>query len=312
MANPSTGIPAASGYPQYSGYLTAPIFGQDLIERFYCSTVFGEITTTEYLGELTKCGDQISFWREPTVQVRDHIKDGTIKHDTLEANQVTLTIDKAKEFSVKIAKVDEKQMCNWDMWRESMLKAASRASADAIDLELINSIYVDAGAFNRGANAGAASGGYNLGTIGAPRQIDASNILEVLIDLGSVLNEQCVPRENRWMIVPPQFENLLHKANLVTVPFNGFCSMNGKICDNIAGFQIYSSNGLTSVTDPSTNEESYNIVAGWKGSVVFASQLEETRVIEDKDSWDRYYQGLMVYGFGTIQPNGLAHLYATL
>ena len=313
--NASTGIPAASGYPQYSGSLIHPMFGQDLIEQFYCSTVFGDISVTDYIGDLVSCGDQITFWKEPNVIIRDHVKDGTIKHDTVEAKPITLSIDQAKEFSVKIAKVDEKQMCNWDSFRQSMLNSASRRSADEIDCDVLSTVFADADSANRGTAAGVLSRCYNLGEVGAPLQITRDNVLEVLISIGAVLNEQCVPREDRWIVVPPKFEQLLLLSPILSSALQSGMSqstqLNGMMPNMIGGFRIYVSNHVDMVTDPGTNQQSWNILAGWKGSVVFASQLDETRIIEDKDSWDRYYQGLMVWGFGVIQPTALIHLYAT-
>ena len=310
----STGIPAASGYPQYSGSLIHPMFGQDLIEQFYCSTVFGDIAVTDYIGELATCGDRITFWKEPHVIVRDHVKDGTIKHDTLEAKPVDLTIDKAKEFSIKIAEVDKKQMCNWDKFRESMLRSASRESARCIDCEMLCSIYAEAHPANRGSAAGILTGCYDLGEVGAPLQITRENILDVIIAIGAVFDEQCVPMEDRWMVVPPKFKEYILSSELRSVCFSGLnesTQLNGMMPNMIGGFRLYVSNNVKQVTDPGTNQQVFNIIAGWRGAVVFASQLDQTRIIEDKDAWDTYYQGLMVWGFGVIQPAALAHIYAT-
>jgi hypothetical protein len=311
----TTGVKAASGYPQYSGSLIAPTFNYDLIERFYCSTVFGEITTTEYMGEIMRCGDQITFWQAPCVTVRPMIKDGTIKHDTLEARSITLTIDKALEFSFKISMVDERQMCNWDAFRSSMLESAARSAAESIDCCVLNELYVDADKNNRGAAAGVCTHCYNLGAPGAPLVIDKDNIVDFLLSLSSVLNEQCVPRSDRWIVVPSKFEHLLYSSELrdalcCSDTYNDIV-MNGKLPSMLAGFNIYVSNSLESVVDPATNQVCYNIVAGWKGAVVFGSQIEETRIAQSHDNWDTFYQGMMVYGFGTIRKEALAHAYIT-
>jgi hypothetical protein len=44
-------VPAAPGYPQYSGNLISPMFSMDLLELFYCTSIYGEISTTEYSGQ---------------------------------------------------------------------------------------------------------------------------------------------------------------------------------------------------------------------------------------------------------------------
>jgi len=48
--------------PQYSGNLISPMFSMDLLELFYCTSIYGEISTTEYSGTLEKCGDQVTFY----------------------------------------------------------------------------------------------------------------------------------------------------------------------------------------------------------------------------------------------------------
>jgi hypothetical protein len=318
VARVSSGIKAASGYPQYSGNLIMPKFSQDLIERFYCSTVFGEITTTEYLGEIKSCGDQITFYSEPCVRVRPLVKDGTIKHDTIESKPMTLTIDKAHEFSVKISMVDERQICNIEQFKAAMLRSAARNSAKAVDCCVLNSLYADVSRDNSGNAAGICSHCYNLGTIGAPLVVTKDNIIDYLLNLNAVLDEQCVPDDMRWIVVPPKFKNILMQSELRTAMC---CSgagtaedivLNGKLPDMIGGFNIYVSNALEAVIDPGTQQMAYNIVAGWKGAVAFASQIEHTRIIEDKDNWDTFYQGMMVYGFGTVRPEGLVHSYVVL
>ena len=40
-------VNAASGYPQYSGSLIPPMFSSKLVEQFYCSSVYADITTTD-------------------------------------------------------------------------------------------------------------------------------------------------------------------------------------------------------------------------------------------------------------------------
>lgn len=301
-------IPASAGYPQYSGNLIHPLFGMDLIERFYCSTVFGEISTTDYLGELNGRGDQITFWREPCVIVRDYIKDMTLKHDTLEAEPVTVVVDKAKYFGVKIDKIDAAMMTMWEKMKNSLLASASRAMADNIDCELLGSLYVDIDCRNKGPHAGCLSGAYNLGQVGNPVPITSANVVEFLTYMHGVMNEACLPREGRYLVIPPIMEVAILNSELKAAYLTGMGEtplLNGKIPNMVAGFQLYVSNHVCSVWDTGANAQAYHIVGGLKEATVFASILEETRVIEDKDTFDLYYQGLQAYGFDVIRPEAL-------
>jgi len=313
MSGNRRAIPAAAGYPQYSGNLIHPVVTQELIERFYCSTIFGEISTTNYLGQLNAGGDQITFWREPCVIVRDHIKDGSIVHDTLESAPITLVIDKAKEFSLKIARVDEKMMQMWDTFKNSFLKGASRELAKQIDCEILGTVYADVDCRNSGGNAGCVSQSYNLGQPGNPVVVTPGNIIQVLSDLHGTLNEACIPREGRWIVLPSVFEVALINSPLQNAYVTGMSMspmLNGKLPTQIMGFDVYISDNVSRVFDAGTGTWAYNILCGTKAGIVFASTLNDTRTIEDANSWDRYFQGLQVFGYDVIQPSALAHLYA--
>lgn len=313
-------VPAASGYPQYSGSLIPPMFSLDLIEQFYCTSVFGDITTTEYTGELKKCGDQITFFRTPKVTVRRNVKDGTIKHDTIDTCPVTMTIDNFLEFSVKVSQVDIEQICNWSKWESSLLQSASYEMAEEIDAELLCKMALDADPCNKGSQAGVKSGSYNLGATGAPVSITSLNIWEVLTYVRAVLKEQCVPMNDLFLVLPDVAEPvLLNSPNLTqNAGLAGNCCniasdgiLNGKLPQKIAGFDIYISHNVCKVFDPDVSADCYQIIAGWRGATAFAAQIEKTRVIDnDKDSWDTYMQGMTVYGHKVIQAEGLAVLYA--
>jgi len=313
MPLPGT-IPAAAGYPQYSGNLILPQFGQELIERFYCSTIFGEISNTDYIGQLAKQGDQITFFREPRAVVRDYIKDMTLKHDTLTAESVTLTVDKAKYFSLKIDRIDQFQMGPmWEKMRSAFLSNAAREIANQIDCSLLGMVYTKADCANRGPQAGCQSGMYNLGTTGNPVVITEANIVEVLTCLQAVLNEACVPRENRYVVLPPIAEKVLLNSPLANYCFSGqqpTMLLNGRIPNMVAGFKIFISPHVPKVFDAGAGVDAYQIIAGIQASTVFASQIDEVRTMQDFNNFDTFLQGLSVYGFDVIEPKGLVSLYA--
>jgi hypothetical protein len=308
------GVPAASGYPQYSGSLISPMFSLELLERFYTSTIYSDISTTEYTGELEKGGDQITFWREPEVIVRDAHKNKKIEHDTINAEPVTMVIDRAKEFSIKVSQIDEKQIQQWPKWKESFLRNAGYQLAQAIDPDLLDEMYTSAAAANQGATAGAQSASINLGTAGAPIVLTSSNIIEVFSQVHQVLDEAKAPREGRFITLPPAGITALRNSDLQAAYMTGLSwspLTNGKIPDEVMGFTIMQSLNIPSEIDATVTKLSYDLVAGVKMATAFAAQLEKTRVIEDKDDWATYYQGLTVYGFKVLYPEALVHIYAT-
>jgi hypothetical protein len=267
------------------------------------------------MGELTKCGDSITFYRPPHIQVMNYQKDMTLKRQTFEMKPVTLSVDKAVYFDFKIDRIDEKQICNWPQIKSRLVESAARSAANNVDCEILGEVFADASRYNRGATAGVQSKCYNLGDVGAPLVINRLNVLDVLLDMQAVLDEQCVPTEGRYIVVPAKFKTIILSSDLRSVCFSGLAQstmLNGKMPDNIAGFDIYISNHVSSVIDAGTNARAFNILFGVKGSIVFASQLEEIREMQDVNSFDTRTQGLMVYGYGTIQEEAIGHLYATL
>ncbi|MFV0512493.1 MAG: hypothetical protein ACK5MY_02485 [Jhaorihella sp.] len=291
---------------------------QDLLERFYSTTIFGSISSTQYLGDLAGRGDQIIFFKKPQVSARRHVKDGTIKHDTLETDSHTMIIDQACEWSVKMAQVDERMMGMWPTFKAAMMDAASEAMQQIQDQYILSQLHVDVADANQGDAAGCISGCYDLGTVGAPIEISSgAQWVRLLARLSAVLSEANMPRENRYVVAPP-----IAEYALMTSPFmamiggnGGFSSaqmLNGQLPGQVMGFTHYISHNLTSVVDPVTNQQAWYIVAGLPMATAYASVLEQTRTIDqDPDSWDTFYQGLLVYGFDVLYPQGLAVAYVT-
>lgn len=309
-------IVAASGYPQYSGLLIPPQFNTDLIVQFYCSSVYSDITTTEYTGDIRKCGDQVTFFRSPKVTVRRGSKDGSITHDTFDTSPVTMTIDQELEFSIKVAQVDIEQICAWSKWESALLKSASYEMNETIDQDLLASSALQVAAVNKGATAGVKTARYNLGTAGAPITITKTNIWEELVNVRAVLREQCLPMNDVFIVLPDVAEVALLNSPLLNSNAGLAAKsevasgniLNGKLPMQIAGFDIYFSHNVSSATDG--GGLAYNCVAGWRGATAFAAQIEKSRIIDnDKDSWDTYIQGMMVYGSKVIRPEGLALAY---
>lgn len=297
------------------------MFSQEIIERFYCTSIAADITTTEYTGELQRCGDQITFFRSPRVTVREIAKDQSIVHDTIDTSPVTMTVDKELGFSVKIAKEDVERICNWSRWNDEIIKNATYEIGQYIDVDVLANMYVDASPQNRGATAGVLSQSYNLGVTGAPVVITSLNIWEYFTYVYAVLMEQCLPDSNNWFIVLPEVARPILLASPFLVNNAGLagqcCNItsdvvtNGKLPVMIGGMEVYFSKNIGRVFDGAVSAWCYQIVAGWRGSTAFAVLVTETRVIEnDKDDWDQYIQGRTVYCKKVMQPEGVAAMYA--
>ena len=71
------GVPIASGLPDYGPAGTInfnpELYSAKLVEKFYKTTVFGEIASTDYEGEITGFGAQVKIRTIPDVTVSDYV-----------------------------------------------------------------------------------------------------------------------------------------------------------------------------------------------------------------------------------------------
>lgn len=304
-------IPAASGYPQYSGNLIHPKFSSKLISRFYCSSVFADISTTEYSGDLKSCGDQITFFKEPEVVIGRLEKDGKIEHQTLVPESVTMTINDRLYFSVKVDMDDEDMMCNWETWKEAFMKRATYNMKQLIDKELLTKLYAEVDPRSKGTT----SAGYNFGAPTAPLALTSTNILQVLSQINAQLCTLCSSGDDMFIVLPCEAQPLLMNSPILGQAYasglNESTLLTGKAPRKIAGFDVYFSTNVGTVADGPLPV--FLIIAGRKDSTAFAINNEgRFRVLPDKDSPDHFYQGFLIYGEKVIRKEGLAALYATL
>ncbi|MDV7403034.1 hypothetical protein RZS08_67040, partial [Arthrospira platensis SPKY1] len=119
----------------------------------------------------------------------------------------------------------------------------------AIENEVFFNNFVTEGpdAANEGATAGKISASYNLGTDVTPvNQATAENVLQAILRMSSVLDEQNVPEDGRWLVMTPFDRHLLMQSSLAQAYFTGDQSSvvrTGKI-GMIDRFTVYVSNLL--------------------------------------------------------------------
>lgn len=309
-------VPASAGYPQYSGSLITPLTSNRFLERFREQNIISMISGTDYLGEVRQKGDTVIIFREPEVTVREYVKDGQLKPSTIEPDSITMTLNHAHYFNVKIDMIDERQMDAWDMWKNMMLQSASRNMADRIDEHVIGNVYADVHSANRGSTAGINTQGIDLGQPGAPFHVTPANFIQFLTNIAIVLNEQNVPQDMRYILLPPIAMSPMAGSNLADASFTGHnesmifgAKELGAMYLAPFNLNVIFTNKIRPVVDPATGTQAYNVLAGRKDATAFVTQMTNQRVIEDRDSFDHFYQGLQVYGWGVVRPESLVHAY---
>lgn len=303
-------FPVSGGRASYNSDSTSrfipEIWSGKMQEKFYLATVFGEIANTNWEGEIKNSGDTVRIRTIPDLAIRSYTKGQSLVYEQPESAYVDLLIDKGKYWAFDAEDVDQKQA---DInFVEKFSNDAAEQMKIAIDSDVLNGVYGDANSSNIGITAGVKSGAFDLGTTAASEAIDKTNVLDYIVDCGSVLSEQNLPENERWMVIPTWFANLIKKSDLKDASMTGDAKStlrNGRI-GMIDNFMLYVSNNYTGVSDTNT---CYNVLFGHKSAITFASQVVKTEKIRNQNTFGDLVRGLNVYGYKVVTPKALGVLY---
>lgn len=308
----------AAGYPNFSsegtGKYTPEIYSQKMLIKFYLTTVFGEISNTDYEGEIKSKGDTVIIRTAPDVTIRDYIKGQDLVYESPNSAAVELEINKAKYYAMRIDRIDEVQndMTLMDKWSDD----AGRRLAISVDTDILSNFYADAATGNYGATAGVISGGYNLGTAAAPISLHTGatsgtdiNVIDAIMNAEATLSEQNVPEDDeRWIVLPTWATNVLQTSDLrradsMGYPANQDVLRNGKL-GRLGQFTIYRSNNL-----PKSGTNTI-IPFGHKSGLTFASQLIDTETLPHPTAFGTIQRGLQVYGYKVVKGESIGYMVA--
>lgn len=300
----------AAGYPQHSGVLIPEIWAGKALIKFYTATVFGAIANTNYEGEITGQGDTVHIRTVPDMVIKDYVKGQKLEYDNPESELVDLEIDKAKYYGFKINDVDKAQsdMDYMEQWSDD----AGEQLKIAIDKGILSNVYADADTDNKGTSAGKDSGNIDLGASGSPVEITKANCIDKIVEIGQVLDEQDVPENDRWMVIPPWMRTraLLGELKDASLTGDGKSALRNGRLGVVDRFTIYNSNNLPKVDDSTYGSNAWHLIAGHKSALTFASQLVQNETLKNQDDFGQLLRGLQVYGYRVIKPIAMVDFYA--
>ena len=302
-------VPSATGHPAYSGTFIPEVWSGNLVDKFYDATVFGEICNTDYEGDISDMGDKVHIRTVPSITIRAYEKGQDLEYENPESPNVELVVDKARYFGFACDDIDAYQtdLDLMDNWSED----ASEQMKIEIDSDILADVWADADAANTGATAGRKSEMYDMGETGAPVSLTKENIIDYLVDAGSVLDEQSVPESDRWIILPAKFTGMIKKSDLKDASLSGDSESivrNGRV-GRIDRFMVYQSNNLPIEEDDT--DRVFPCIFGHKSAVTFASQMTKMDTLKSEKRFSQLVRGLNVYGYEVIKPESMGVLYAT-
>jgi len=323
MSVPISGTGTAGGFstagafntnPAASGTFIPTIWSGKLNVKFYSTTVFGEIANTSYEGDIKNLGDKVIINNVPSITINDYSVGQTLSYEVPAPSKVELNISMAKYFGVNVSDIIEYQ--SQPKLMDMFTNDAAKQMSIAIDSDILKMSMDTGAAANKGATAGAKSGAYNLGSPTAPLTLSASNIVNTVTALSSVLDEQNVPDTDRFLVISPQVRNVLMASDLRQAYLTGDSQSilrNGKI-GTIDRFTIYVSNLLPTAAAGKDFSGANSagalarkpILAGHKSAITFASQIAKVESLPNPGDFGTLVRGLNIYGYNTIKPEALA------
>jgi hypothetical protein len=306
---------SATPTPAYAGTFIPILWSTKLIEKFYASTVLAAISNTDYEGEIKSKGDTVVIRTKPSITIKDYRADGLLEIERPSSNIVELKIDKGKYFNLILDDVYEVQsdLNMMNMWSDD----AAQQFKIVVDREILLGLLGQAHAKNRGQTAGLISGNVQLGVTGTPIQIVARNpagtagkveIVDLLVRLGQVLDEQNIPENGRWIVVPAWVSSQIKMSELRDASLTGDGTSilrNGRL-GMIDRFTIYVSNLLPSGVAAGLAAGEWVIYAGTQHGLTFASQINNVETLRSEMTFGQLLRGLQIYGYKVLDGTALA------
>jgi len=300
--------------PEYSGNFIPAIWSGKLQEKFYAASTFADVANTDWEGDIKGMGDTVYINTIPTVVINDYQVGMTLNYQVPTSDKLALQINQGKYFGVQVNDVLSYQAKPnlMDMFTAD----AGEQLKVAIDRDNWAATFNQGSAANMGANAGAISGAYDLGTDAAPVHLSGANILQVITSLSSALDEQNVPESDRWLVLTPYDRQMLMASPLAQAQFMGDPTSiirNGRI-GTIDRFTVYVSNltpqGAAGMNwDGTANAalpKRHTIIGGHKSALSFASQISKVESLPNPTDFGQLVRGLNVYGRLVSKPEALA------
>jgi hypothetical protein len=297
------------------------VWAARLLENLHNATVYGSdgVINRDYEGEISDAGSTVRINSIGTVTVSDYVKNTDMAApQVLSDAQAIMVIDQAKSFNFQIDNVDTAQA------RPNFMNAAMAEAAYALrntqDVFIRDTMLADAFAANT-VGASGDTNGVLLDTTGTA----GTNAYERIVDMSVFLDNNNVPEDNRWVVVPPWIEGLLLKdARFVSfgTPQNLMRIQNGTLdggnqtgvpgtsgqIGRVAGFNVYKSNNVK--TSSSNATASWAVIAGHGIATTFADQINKVVAYSPEKRFADAVKGLHLYGSRVVRPYALSIMYA--
>lgn len=230
-----------------NGNFSSIIYSKKVQLAFRKSTISGDITNSDYFGEISAQGDSVKIIKEPEITVSPYARGTQVNAQDLDDEDFSLVIDKANYFAFKVDDIEEKHShVNFmdlatnraayrlaDQYDQEVLgylsgfkQTALHANADAVNDqvngtkaivtagndELLGSMKLNKGSFGNITTASAGDHSIPVaarlpGATALPTEFVSPVML--INRMGRLLDQQNVDKAGRWIVIDPVMMEVL-------------------------------------------------------------------------------------------------------
>ena len=233
---------SAGGYTNLpNGNFSSVIYSKKVQLAFRKSTVVGDITNSDYFGEIANQGDTVRIIKEPEISVSAYTRGATVTAQDLADADFSLVVDKANYFAFKMDDIEEAH--SHVNFMDLATNRAAYRLADQHDQEVLgylagykqSALHANAGVVNdqvNGTKANSAAGSDELLAANKLKKGDFGNITTtsagdhsipvaarlpgatalptatvspamVVSRMARLLDQQQVDTQGRWLVIDP-------------------------------------------------------------------------------------------------------------
>lgn len=263
---------------------------------------YGNVFNRKYEGEIKNAGASVRITTVADVPITNYARNTDISLNTLTTTDLTLVVDQAKAYGFFWDDLDQTQTATKNIMSEATDRAAYNM-ANLIDQFLAATLDGAVASANDLPNA--TSVGTGAGD---------DDPFKILVRLAQTLEQNFVPEEGRWVVIPPWYAAELKidpRRSSFGTPENISQYGEGLLgIDTVSGLRVWVSNNVpTTNADPQTGL--FSVIAGYMDAATMAEQMIRFKVVENPYRFGKNCLGMNAYGAKVTRPYALAKVLCT-
>lgn len=295
------------------------IWADSLLASLRKNLVYGNLFNSDYQGQIAQMGDTVKINAIGDINVFSYTKDTDMNApQTLTDAQTMLVISQGKYYNFEVDDVDQAQ-AHPEVLGEAMAWAAYKIAL-TMDLYFAG-FYTDAPA----ANLVGSAGSFVTPVTATQANIGGGNtVYDYIVVLAQYLTQQAVPRQGRWVVVPPWVKTYLTQDVRFTsfnTPDARLTISTGKLdasggnaesayLGQVEGMSVYESlNAPNLGGTPGLTGSQDVVMAGHSMALTKAVGINKVEAYRPPYRFADAVKGLALYGAKTIRPYAIAVAY---